>query len=114
MGSWLPGARRYFGVARCLTFFCCVLLALNCLGQPGSPGHTQPEPGLLFYLSGDRDFKADYAAGANPDPNFLYDVKIRRRQGLLLRMWQQSVTVLLGSGQHLLAARHAYVLLATP
>src|ERR1700677_2341202 len=34
------------------------------------------EPGLLFYLSGDHSFRADYAAGGSPDPNFLHDVKI--------------------------------------
>jgi len=39
-------------------------------------GPAAHEPGLLFYLSGDHGFKADYAAGGNPDPNFLYDVKI--------------------------------------
>ena len=33
------------------------------------------EPGLLFYLSGDKGFTADYAAG-NPEPNFLANVKI--------------------------------------
>ena len=39
---------------------------------------TEPskEPGLLFYLSGDHGFNADYAAGGNPVPNFLKDVKI--------------------------------------
>ena len=39
---------------------------------------TEPskEPGLLFYLSGDYGFNADYAAGGNPEPNFLKDVKI--------------------------------------
>jgi hypothetical protein len=39
---------------------------------------TEPskEPGLLFYLSGDHGFNADYAAGGNPTPNFLKDVKI--------------------------------------
>jgi len=31
--------------------------------------------GLLFYLSGNNGFKADYAAG-NPNPNFLKDVQI--------------------------------------
>jgi hypothetical protein len=35
-----------------------------------------PEAGLLFYLSGDHDFAADYAAGGDPQPNFLRDVKI--------------------------------------
>src|SRR5580693_4403299 len=41
-------------------------------------GATEPsqEPGLLFYLSGDHGFNADYAAGGNPVPNFLKDVKI--------------------------------------
>jgi len=34
------------------------------------------EPGLLFYLSGDHGFKADYAAGGVPEPNYLADVKI--------------------------------------
>jgi Concanavalin A-like lectin/glucanases superfamily len=34
------------------------------------------EPGLLFYLSGDHGFTADYAAGGRPSPNFLKDVKI--------------------------------------
>ena len=34
-----------------------------------------PEPGLLFYLSGDKGFTADYAAG-KAEPNFNSDVKI--------------------------------------
>ncbi len=34
-----------------------------------------PEPGLLFHLSGDRGFTADYAAG-EPDPTFLHDVTV--------------------------------------
>jgi len=34
------------------------------------------EPGLLFYLSGDHGFNADYAAGGVPEPNYLSDVKI--------------------------------------
>jgi hypothetical protein len=34
------------------------------------------EPGLLFYLSGDHGFTADYAAGGIPSPNFQSDVKI--------------------------------------
>ena len=36
------------------------------------------EPGLLFYLSGDNGFTADYAAG-NPEPNYLANVKIDRK-----------------------------------
>lgn len=35
-----------------------------------------PEPGLLFHLSGDHEFTADYAAGGDPRPNYLRDVKI--------------------------------------
>jgi hypothetical protein len=34
------------------------------------------EPGLLFYLSGDHGFNADYAAGGVPAPNYNSDVKI--------------------------------------
>jgi hypothetical protein len=34
------------------------------------------EPGLLFYLSGDSSFTADYAAGGNPVPNYVKNVKI--------------------------------------
>jgi hypothetical protein len=33
------------------------------------------EPGLLFYLSGDHGLTADYAAGGNPVPNYVHDVK---------------------------------------
>ena len=40
--------------------------------QPPNP-HAS-EPGLLFYLSGDHDFNADYAAGGNPVPNYIRDV----------------------------------------
>lgn len=36
------------------------------------------EPGLLFYLSGEREFTADYAAGGDPLPNFLRDVRVIR------------------------------------
>ena len=41
---------------------------------PANP-HAK-EPGLLFYLSGDSSFNADYAAGGNPVPNYVKDVKI--------------------------------------
>jgi hypothetical protein len=41
---------------------------------PPNPHAT--EPGLLFYLSGDQSFNADYAAGGNPVPNYVKDVKI--------------------------------------
>jgi hypothetical protein len=41
--------------------------------EPTKP--QSKEPGLLFYLSADHGFRADYAAG-KPDPNYLKDVKI--------------------------------------
>ncbi|HSQ23689.1 MAG TPA: LamG-like jellyroll fold domain-containing protein [Pyrinomonadaceae bacterium] len=41
----------------------------SCLAAP-------PEPGLLFYLSGDQEFTADYAAGGDPQANFLRGVKM--------------------------------------
>ncbi len=44
---------------------------------PGTqPAAAAKEPGLLFYLSGDHGFKADYAAGGVAEPNYLKDVKI--------------------------------------
>ncbi len=41
---------------------------------PPNPHAT--EPGLLFYLSGDHGLNADYAAGGDPVPNYVHDVKI--------------------------------------
>ncbi len=35
------------------------------------------EPGLLFYLSGDRGFHADYSAAGTADPNYLSDVTVQ-------------------------------------
>src|SRR5437763_1069652 len=43
-------------------------------GQPVTPAKSA-EPGLLFYLSGDKQFTADFAAGGQTSPNFLRDVK---------------------------------------
>jgi hypothetical protein len=53
------------------------LLSL-CLFTSTMLAATEPakESGLLFYLSGDHGFNADYAAGGDPAPNFLKDVKI--------------------------------------
>ena len=34
------------------------------------------EPGLLFYLSGDHRFTADYSAGGKPEPNYLANVEM--------------------------------------
>ncbi|HXC96957.1 MAG TPA: LamG-like jellyroll fold domain-containing protein [Edaphobacter sp.] len=53
------------------------LLSLGLLFGTFQVTAQQPkEPGLLFYLSGDHGFNADYAAGGNPAPNFLKDIKI--------------------------------------
>ena len=38
--------------------------------------NNPPEPGLLFLLSGDHGFNADYSAGGTPKPNYLDHVKI--------------------------------------
>ncbi|HTY35972.1 MAG TPA: VOC family protein [Bacteroidota bacterium] len=48
---------------------CNGLLYSQSSGQPRSP-----EPGLLFYLSGEHGFAADYSAGGTPNPNFLEHV----------------------------------------
>ena len=39
-------------------------------GQAENPS-ISPEPGLLFYLSGDQKFTADFAAGGQEKPNYL-------------------------------------------
>jgi hypothetical protein len=42
---------------------------------PTSAGRgVLPEPGLLFYLSGERGLTADYSLGGTPEPNFASDV----------------------------------------
>src|ERR1044072_7425282 len=52
------------------------VIILLILGFWCSSFAASPEPGLRFYLSGDHQFNADYAAGGDPAPNFLRDVKI--------------------------------------
>lgn len=42
-------------------------------GQPINPSKPS-DPGLLFYLSGEKQFTADYAAGGQVQPNFLNHV----------------------------------------
>jgi hypothetical protein len=53
-----------------------IVVFLLILGACSSSFAAPPEAGLLFYLSGDHEFDADYAAGGDPAPNFLRDVKI--------------------------------------
>ena len=52
------------------------IFLLLVLGCSYSSFAATPEPGLLFYLSGDHEFIANYAAGGDPTPNFLRDVKV--------------------------------------
>lgn len=71
-------SRTAYRIAQSFTGAALVVLlsAGACRAQARSGTDGGQEPGLLFYLSGDHGFKADFAAGGNPDPNFLYDVKI--------------------------------------
>src|ERR1044071_1669423 len=68
------GLRAYlFKLRLCVSVSLCFLLfgmARPCAAAPNG------EPGLLFYLSGDREFEADYAAGGDPKPNFIRDVRV--------------------------------------
>ena len=54
-----------------LVFLLCLSVNLLAAAQ-----EAPAEPGLLFYLSGDHGFNADYAANGKPEPNFLSDVKL--------------------------------------
>jgi hypothetical protein len=72
---------RYFRPLSSVILLTGSLLAIPGLAQDPlhqKTGHTapSPEPGLLFYLSGDHGFNADYAAGGVPAPNYNEDVKI--------------------------------------
>ena len=71
---------------RCSVFFP-TLLAVALFGAPivaqdpslpmnSHSSAPSAEPGLLFYLSGDLGFNADYAAGGIATPNYLSDIKI--------------------------------------
>ncbi len=54
------------------------IVCMACLLLSQTVSTSQPadrEPGLLFYLSGDRALKADYAQGAS-EPNFASDVQV--------------------------------------
>jgi hypothetical protein len=65
--------------AACFSLLLCLLagsVQAEAEAAPDSGGAAQKEPGLLFYLSGDQGFEADYAAGGQRAPNFLKDVKI--------------------------------------
>jgi hypothetical protein len=57
------------------TLFAMGVFAGTMLAPAQSSSQSSQRPGLLFYLSADHGFKADYASG-DPTPNFLADVKI--------------------------------------
>jgi hypothetical protein len=72
-------------IRRCSSFLVCLLTsmmaAFGSAQQVGLPKvvpavPSQGEPGLLFYLSGDHGFNADYAASGQMAPNFQSDVQI--------------------------------------
>ena len=52
------------------------LLCLLPLAAARPCGAAPGEPGLLFHLSGDKEFTADFAAGGDPRPNFIRDVRV--------------------------------------
>jgi len=58
------------------TFFAPAAAPFFATAQTAPASLPAKEPGLLFYLSGDHGFNADYAAGGNPAPNYIKDVKI--------------------------------------
>src|ERR1044071_8900159 len=68
------GLRAYlFKLRLCVSVSLCLLsfgMERPCAAAPAD------EPGLLFYLSGERGFEADYAAGGDPKPNFIRDVRV--------------------------------------
>jgi hypothetical protein len=54
-----------------------LVLSLAVLLGPARPrSQAAREPGLLFYLSGDRGLTADFAANGRAEPNFASDVRV--------------------------------------
>jgi hypothetical protein len=51
----------------------CLVLALI---STSARSRAASEPGLLFFVSGDREFVADYSRGGTPEPTFVSDVRI--------------------------------------
>src|ERR1700727_1479368 len=76
--NWSPPDSELELVIRRDSMRCLPSLLILCLftGTMLAASEPSQEPGLLFYLSGDHGFNADYAAGGKAEPNFLKDVKI--------------------------------------
>lgn len=58
---------------KALTAFALATVLLGFLERNGA---AAPEPGLLFYLSGERELTADWSSGGTPEPTFVKDVKV--------------------------------------
>lgn len=69
-----------------VVFLICILSVLNISAQianepipglmAGQPVNLKSSSGLLFYLSGSNDFRADFSANGHTNPNFLKDVAV--------------------------------------
>ncbi len=77
MKTWIPVILFLLGLSRvdCFAQLLPDPPEGSMAGQAMNP-MVSPEPGLLFYLSGDSDFIADFAAGGQDQPNFLSGLKI--------------------------------------
>jgi len=76
----LSASKETFEIMNRPSAYCVILLLFVPLGAltlaQGKAPLKAPGPGLLFYLSGDHGFDADYSAGGTPAPNFLQNVSI--------------------------------------
>src|ERR1039458_1254204 len=52
----------------------CRVSLLLALLWPAFSVHPADEPGLLFYVSGEKGTTADFSAGGTPEPNFDFEV----------------------------------------
>jgi hypothetical protein len=66
-----PNLRR-----RRLAALSLLVCSLLCLARSVLASDAEPEPGLLFYLSGERAFAAERAAEGTREPTFLRDVQV--------------------------------------
>jgi hypothetical protein len=78
--NWLQAASRksIAGGSMSRVLWRRALVVTSCVWLVGAaPAPSAgPEPGLLFYLSGEHGLTADYAAGGDPRPNFAHDVRV--------------------------------------
>jgi len=55
---------------RCPSCLSLASLLIALLAPPLAHAAAAPEPGLLFYVSGEKGTTADFSAGGTPEPNF--------------------------------------------